>query len=89
MSFSVTTQVTAAKQTMLVTHSPKRKGGTLYKWSLELLYVGFSATAGCNFLGKIRKTVKCTGRKKKKETKEVIILKHLNGCPILAATYSF
>ena len=63
LSFSVTTQITAAKQTRLVIHSSKRKGGTLCKWSLELL-TGFSATAVCYFLGKTRKTVKCTGQKK-------------------------
>ena len=65
LSFSVTTQITAAKQTRLVIHSSKRKGGTLCKWSLELL-TGFSATAVCYFLGKTRKTVKCTGQKKMK-----------------------
>ena len=62
LSFSVTTQITAAKQTRLIINSSKRKGGTLYKWSLELL-TGFSATAGCYFLGKTRKTVRCTGQK--------------------------
>ena len=36
LSFSVTIQITDAKQTWLVIHSSKRKDGTLYKWSLEL-----------------------------------------------------
>ena len=63
LSFSVTTQITAANQTRLVIHSSKRKGGMLYKWSLELL-TGFSATTRCYFLGKTRKTVKWTGQKK-------------------------
>ena len=36
LSFSVTIQITAAKQTRLVIHSFKRKGRTLYKWSLEI-----------------------------------------------------
>ena len=36
LSFSVTTHITVAKQTRVVIHASKRKGGTLYKWSFEL-----------------------------------------------------
>ena len=36
LSFSITIQITDAKQTWLVIHSSKRKDGTLYKWSVEL-----------------------------------------------------
>ena len=61
LRFSITTQITAAKQTRLVTHSFKKGKNAIYG-PLELLTV-FSATAGCNFLGKTRKTVKCTGQK--------------------------
>ena len=65
LSFSVTTQITATKQTRLVIHSFKRKGRALYIWSLGLL-TGLSTTAGCNYLGKTRKTVKCIGQKNPK-----------------------
>ena len=71
LSFSVTTQITAANQTRLVIHSSKRKGGMLYKWSLELL-TGFSATTGCYFLGKTTKTVKWTGQKKTRKTAIIV-----------------
>ena len=63
LSFSVTTQITAANQTSLYIHFSKIKGGILYKWPLAWNYAAFSATGGRNFLGK---TVKCTGQKTRK-----------------------
>ena len=64
LSFSLTTQITVAKQTRFVLHSSKRKGTTLYIWSLGITDRFYRACgARCNFRGKTRKTVKCTGEK--------------------------
>ena len=59
------TQIRAARQSRLVIHSSKRKGSTLYKWSLRIT----CATAGRNFLGKIRKTAFVVDKNRKPNTK--------------------
>ena len=41
-------------------------------------YAGFSATAGCNFLGKTRKTVICTGQKEKPKKPPSLLTKTEN-----------
>ena len=59
------TQIRAARQSRLVIHSSKRKGSTLYKWSLRIT----CATAGRNYLGKTRKTAFIVDKNRKPNTK--------------------
>ena len=62
LRFSVTTQITAAKQTRLVIHSFKRKGRMLYMvpWNYWPVLARLRAVTS---LAKPEKTVKCTGQK--------------------------
>ena len=61
LSLSVRTQIMATTQTRFLIHSSKERVERYIScpsWN----YTGFSKTVGCKLLGKIRKTVKCTGQ---------------------------
>ena len=66
LSFSFTTQITAAKKITFFIHSSNRKGRTLYIYGHLELLTGFTPTAGCNFLGKTRKVVNDWTKKSEK-----------------------
>ena len=55
LSFSVTTQITAAKQARLVIHSSKRNGRTLYAWSRWNYWPVLAWLRDETFLGKPEK----------------------------------